>query len=137
MTKIKEIDLRLAHWDGAYTTPDGKERSYFTLHIYLNDATNQPDGQKLVGGATTFWMRNSNRRFDVHPKIGSVLIFQHSHLLHSGDDVNGVIDDKRCVVVINSLIHGFMRYMGLKSTSADHDLGKENLKKSSLVHAIG
>ena len=27
------------HCDGAYETPDGKERSYFTLHLYLNDAT--------------------------------------------------------------------------------------------------
>lgn len=24
------------HWDGCYVTPDGKERSLFTIHIYLN-----------------------------------------------------------------------------------------------------
>jgi hypothetical protein len=26
-------------------------------------------------------------RLDVNPKMGSVLLFQHAHLLHSGDDV--------------------------------------------------
>jgi hypothetical protein len=25
-----------AHCDGSYATPDGSERSYFTLHLYLN-----------------------------------------------------------------------------------------------------
>lgn len=24
------------HWDGCYVTPDGKERSLFTIHLYLN-----------------------------------------------------------------------------------------------------
>jgi hypothetical protein len=27
------------------------------------------------------------RRLDVDPKMGRVLIFQHAHLLHSGDEV--------------------------------------------------
>ncbi|KAF1966634.1 hypothetical protein BU23DRAFT_560050 [Bimuria novae-zelandiae CBS 107.79] len=71
-----------AHNDGAYETPDGKERSYFTLHLYLNDATGQ-----LKGGATTFYDYNMNRKIDVVPKSGRVLIFQHRSLLHSGDDV--------------------------------------------------
>ena len=28
------------------------------------------------------------RRLDVDPKMGRVLIFQHAHLLHSGDEVH-------------------------------------------------
>jgi hypothetical protein len=70
-------------------TPDGKEKSFFTLHLYLNDADHQEDGERLRGGATTFWdyMLDNRRRLDVNPKMGSVLIFQHAELLHSGDDL--------------------------------------------------
>jgi len=70
-------------------TPDNKERTLFTLHLYLNDADHQEDGQKLMGGATTFWgpMLDNKTRVDVNPKMGSVLIFQHADLLHSGDDL--------------------------------------------------
>ncbi|CAI6339484.1 unnamed protein product [Periconia digitata] len=71
-----------AHCDGCYETPDGKERSYFTLHLYLNDAADQLDG-----GATLFhnWFMNKETRVD--PKAGRVLLFQHRDLLHSGEDV--------------------------------------------------
>jgi hypothetical protein len=57
--------------------------------LYLNDADHQEDGQKLKGGATTFWgfMMDRRARVDVNPKMGSVLIFQHDELLHSGDDL--------------------------------------------------
>jgi hypothetical protein len=79
--------LTTGHWDGNYVTPDQKERSYFTLHLYLNDSKNQPEGETLVGGATTFWSWDSRHRLDVNPKMGSVLIFQHDELVHSGDDV--------------------------------------------------
>jgi hypothetical protein len=77
---------RIAHFDGSYTTPDGNEVSHATLHLYLNDAEHQPEGETLVGGATTFWSFDE-RRFDVAPLMGSVLIFQHGGLLHSGDEV--------------------------------------------------
>lgn len=76
-----------AHCDGMYETPDEKERSYFTLHLYLNDTDHQPNDEPLEGGATTFWSMNMNDRLDVQPKMGSVLIFQQRFLLHSGDDV--------------------------------------------------
>ena len=72
----------LAHCDGCYETPDGTERSYFTLHLYLNDAEGQ-----LQGGATSFYDYNMTRKIDVMTKSGRVLIFQHRNLLHSGDDV--------------------------------------------------
>ncbi|KAF1985616.1 oxidoreductase domain-containing protein [Aulographum hederae CBS 113979] len=77
------------HCDGCYETPDRSERSYFTLHLYLNDAdSEEADGnERLVGGATTFHSYNMEKDFDVKPKVGRVLLFQHSYLMHSGDDV--------------------------------------------------
>lgn len=54
------------HCDGTYETPDRKERTYFTLHLYLNtsdvvskkeahgNGTAGSTGPVLVGGATTF-----------------------------------------------------------------------------------
>lgn len=51
------------HCDGTYETPDRKERTYFTLHLYLNSAKAGTAGgmkemeegsEELLGGATTF-----------------------------------------------------------------------------------
>ena len=106
------------HEDGSYETPDRKERSYFTLHLYLNnaDVVSKEEAERtgipftdsvLVGGATTFhaWVRldanpdhyrtlltlqdeeNMKVRYDVLPKAGRILLFQHRGLCHSGDDV--------------------------------------------------
>jgi hypothetical protein len=86
------------HCDGSYETPNRKERSYFTLHLYLNNATvvspeemsteNLNDAKDLlVGGATTFHAYNMIDKLDVLPKAGRILLFQHRDLLHSGDDV--------------------------------------------------
>ena len=89
------------HCDGVYETPDRKERSYFTLHLYLNNADEvlMPDKMEdsndcrmekenvLVGGATTFHSYDMKRKYDVLPKAGRILLFQHRDLLHSGDDV--------------------------------------------------
>lgn len=76
-----------AHCDGTYETPDGQERSYFTLHLYLNDAVGKDGEEMLEGGATTFFSYNMRERIDVVPKCGRVLLFQHRNLLHAGDDV--------------------------------------------------
>jgi hypothetical protein len=81
------LSRNIAHWDGAYVTPDRSEKSYFTLHLYMNDREHQPKGETLSGGATTFWTWSSEGRYDVDPKMGSILIFQHADLLHSGDDL--------------------------------------------------
>ncbi|TEY48021.1 hypothetical protein BOTCAL_0299g00160 [Botryotinia calthae] len=86
------------HVDGAYGNPDGSARSFFTIHLYLNDSAqelekdpNTPkfpkDSEMLRGGATTFHSKDMKERLDVDPKVGRVLIFQHRRLLHSGDDV--------------------------------------------------
>jgi len=90
-----------AHCDGAFSQEvDGKVlRTFYTLHLYLNDAEAEAEIQpsssdatsqtpSLVGGATSFLSYDHDvRRVDVNPKAGRVLIFQHDGLYHSGDDV--------------------------------------------------
>jgi hypothetical protein len=96
------------HCDGMYETPDRSERSYVTIHLYLNDTgvplleehENMSEHERLEvghtglkGGATTFHSMSGRMecKLDVEPRAGRVLIFQHRSLLHSGDDViNGV-----------------------------------------------
>ncbi|KAK4541922.1 hypothetical protein LTR36_007286 [Oleoguttula mirabilis] len=90
------------HCDGSYETPGRKERSYFTMHLYLNDTGATSDAElakmsaterleavksELVGGATTFHSIDMQKQLDVVPKCGRILLFQHRDLLHSGDDV--------------------------------------------------
>ncbi|RAL06000.1 uncharacterized protein BO80DRAFT_431119 [Aspergillus ibericus CBS 121593] len=99
------------HWDGNYVTPDGKERSYYTVQVYLNGGGEQDlkvlgremkrlevegggkgnlDVQgELLGGATSFLPRyeEKERHLRVFPKMGSVLVFQQRDLLHGGDPV--------------------------------------------------
>lgn len=79
-----------AHCDGAFSEEvDGKVfKTFFTLHLYLNDSVAEAGkSAELVGGATSFLSGDSNRRVDVDPKAGRVLIFQHRRLFHCGDDV--------------------------------------------------
>ncbi|KEQ77796.1 hypothetical protein M436DRAFT_59754 [Aureobasidium namibiae CBS 147.97] len=77
------------HEDGVYQTPDGSERSFFTFHLYLNGNGGISDAgdDQVQGGATTFHSHNMMQRYEVLPKTGRVLIFQHRNLWHSGDDV--------------------------------------------------
>ncbi|KAK4162615.1 hypothetical protein QBC43DRAFT_195063, partial [Cladorrhinum sp. PSN259] len=72
--------------------PEGPVKTLFTVHLYLNDSKaevsdDNTEGVELVGGATTLFSTDESRRYDVNPKAGRVLIFQHSGVLHSGDDV--------------------------------------------------
>ncbi|PYH97250.1 oxidoreductase domain-containing protein [Aspergillus ellipticus CBS 707.79] len=97
------------HWDGFYTTPDKTEKSYFTVHLYLNGAGEQDhnewkkamkkvgtSGEKnldtngeLLGGATSFLegFNEKGRTLRVFPRTGSVLVFQQNDLMHAGDPV--------------------------------------------------
>ncbi|GAB1204354.1 hypothetical protein APSETT445_003007 [Aspergillus pseudonomiae] len=98
------------HWDAFYTTPDRKEKSFYTVHLYLNgdgeqdlqelvreqtrvekgeEKVNLDVGGKLLGGATSFLPRyeEKERQLRVFPKMGSVLVFQQYDLLHGGDSV--------------------------------------------------
>lgn len=82
-----------AHCDSPYAEKDDREeggvlKTLFTVHLYLNDSKAEVgDEAELVGGATTLFSSDEKRRFDVNPKAGRVLIFQHAGVLHSGDDV--------------------------------------------------
>ncbi|KAI5303827.1 hypothetical protein KEM56_007145 [Ascosphaera pollenicola] len=85
---VKEI----AHADSMFTSPNG-EKSYFTVHLYLNDSAEalQPNDiheETLRGGSTPFLSANRKRRLDVWPKAGRVLLFQQRKLVHCGDRVN-------------------------------------------------
>ena len=78
------------------------------MHLYLNDSAQvlglnnlenreqavtkefeqETAGELLFGGATTFHShKDPEKRMDIDPKAGRVLIFQQKRLLHSGDDV--------------------------------------------------
>ena len=75
------------HYDGTFRVPGGDEQSLYTLHLYLNGVRDESEEGKLEGGATTFHSDDGGRDFDVDPKAGRVLIFQHRGLMHSGADV--------------------------------------------------
>ncbi|KAK0671769.1 hypothetical protein QBC41DRAFT_218561 [Cercophora samala] len=80
------------HCDSPFQMPgDGNVvKTLFTVHIYLNDCkatAEDPDSTELVGGATTLFSSDEKRRYDVECKAGRVLVFQHSAVLHSGDEV--------------------------------------------------
>lgn len=79
------------HCDGSYETASREERTYFTLHLYLNNSGAKGSKGDLVGGATRFHsypsMEKKEAILDVLPKTGRILLFQHRNLLHSGDDV--------------------------------------------------
>ncbi|KAF5662162.1 oxidoreductase containing protein [Fusarium heterosporum] len=82
------------HCDGSYyyTEGDGIEfETFYTVHLYLNDAVENDPTSELQGGATSFLDNKREKRVDVNPKAGSVLIFQHDGLFHEGATVtNGV-----------------------------------------------
>ena len=63
------------HMDGMYVRPDGIEKSFITVQLYLNGG--------FKGGATTFLNDFESERLEVVPEPGRVLIFEH-RLLHEG-----------------------------------------------------
>lgn len=99
------------HGDASYVTPDGQERSFYTIHLYLNGEGEQDleelrgerrrmvrDGEvnrdvngRLLGGATSFIARfedeENEEQVRVFPRTGSVLVFQQMDLIHGGDQV--------------------------------------------------
>ncbi|KAK7431921.1 hypothetical protein QQZ08_001540 [Neonectria magnoliae] len=77
------------HCDGPYWYEDGKRefQTHYTVHLYLNDSVVNDPNSDLKGGATSFLNRKQDKRVDVNPKMGSVLIFQHSRLFHEGAQV--------------------------------------------------
>ena len=77
-------DFFRRHPDGSYRRPDshpkGGDVSLVTLQLYLNEG--------FEGGSTRFFarMEDGSEHFDVVPKTGSVLLFQH-RLYHSGEEL--------------------------------------------------
>merc|ERR1711994_340843 len=63
------------HLDGSYERPDGKEISFITIQLYLNEG--------FEGGNTTFMSDGTSKNLGVVPKIGRILVFQHE-ILHEG-----------------------------------------------------
>ncbi|KAI9701928.1 MAG: hypothetical protein M1836_001272 [Candelina mexicana] len=114
------------HCDGSYNNEKTGEKSFYTLHLYLNDSvqghlasttlptqheltqtTDELEEEPLQGGATTFHSDDANNKktLDVHPKAGRVLIFQHNGLLHSGNDVTAGVK----YTMRTDLMYEFMR----------------------------
>lgn len=73
-----------AHCDAAYVRAGGRERSFLTVHVYLNS---EGEGGECRGGATRFWGMNMKEFVDVEARVGRVLVFQQRGLLHSGEVV--------------------------------------------------
>lgn len=75
------------HFDGSYMRPRSHptapgDTSFITLQVYLNGGTDV-----MTGGTTRFHdVTKSWRYFDVVPKPGSVLLFDHQ-MYHSGEKV--------------------------------------------------
>ncbi|KAK7228156.1 hypothetical protein V2G26_000326 [Clonostachys chloroleuca] len=60
-------------------------QTHYTAMLYLSDSTTERGGtEPLKGGVTSFLSRDRERRVDVDPRAGSVLIFQQRGLLHEG-----------------------------------------------------
>ncbi len=76
------------HCDGSYVTPDGAEMSFLTIHIYLNGSDVKEGELPLEGGATRFFSPSMKDHYDVNPRTGSCLVFQHRDLIHSGEEVD-------------------------------------------------
>ena len=75
------------HCDGQFRTKDGSEFSLYTVHLYLNEST---EDEKMVGGSTSFFSpygSKTQKEVHVRPKMGRVLLFQHRDMIHSGEEV--------------------------------------------------
>jgi len=62
--------------DLSYMTPDGSQKSYITIQLYLNEG--------FSGGNTTFLsLKKDEENVGVIPRTGSILVFQHD-IVHEG-----------------------------------------------------
>jgi hypothetical protein len=79
LKRVYGTNKSLGHYDEPYVTASGTEASFYTLQVYLNGV--------VKGGATRFHSADMERWVDVDAKMGRVLIFQHTDLVHSGAEV--------------------------------------------------
>jgi len=95
----------VAHCDGPYREDDNI-KTIFTVHLYLNDSKAEAGEEaELVGGATSFLSRDEQRKVDVDPKAGRVLIFQHRGLYHEGAEVFQGIKYTMRTDIMYELVH--------------------------------
>ncbi|KAI1394695.1 hypothetical protein F4819DRAFT_480848 [Hypoxylon fuscum] len=76
------------HCDGHFVDEDKGEKSYLTVHLYLNGG--RSDDGAVEGGATRFavdFEDPEEGRLDVNPKAGSLVIFQQRDMYHEGTEV--------------------------------------------------
>eukprot|EP01083_Nonionella_stella_P135680 412744_1 len=92
------------HQDIQYTRgpefgPKTGETSYITVQLYLNDNFKGGPTQFLCGSVQN---PGKSRYYDVKPKVGSVLIFDHD-ILHEGSEVkNGTKYSVRTDIMFTS-----------------------------------
>jgi len=68
-----------SHFDGTYERPDGKEKSFVTFFLFLND--------ECKGGCSTFVSpMKESVTYPCEPKAGRLIVFQHN-ILHRGSIV--------------------------------------------------
>ncbi|KAJ7152663.1 hypothetical protein C8R43DRAFT_1003214 [Mycena crocata] len=87
-----------AHVDGQYRCEKTKQRTFYTLQFYLpSDASGSKHSfLPAQGGTTRFIGRISKPGYaDVEAIPGRVLVFQHTELLHTGEEVTGGV---KCTV---------------------------------------
>lgn len=84
------------HCDGHYVGKGGgggtgrAEKSFLTVHLYLNGGGQGGEEEEIEGGATRFGIDFENPKedkLDIDPKRGSVLIFQQRDMYHEGAEV--------------------------------------------------
>ncbi|KAJ7603563.1 hypothetical protein FB45DRAFT_729884, partial [Roridomyces roridus] len=81
------------HCDGPYINRETKQRTFFTLQFYLpSDASGSNESFLHPEGGSTRFLSKYTKRIDyadVKAIPGRALIFQHAHLLHTGEEVTG------------------------------------------------
>ncbi|KAJ7243182.1 hypothetical protein B0H12DRAFT_837706 [Mycena haematopus] len=86
------------HCDGTYVDQKTNQRTFYTLQFYLpSDASGSKESfVPASGGSTRFTIRGEPRKYaDVEAVPGRVLVFQHTDLWHTGEEVTGGV---KCTV---------------------------------------
>ncbi|KAI1085536.1 hypothetical protein F5B20DRAFT_518760 [Whalleya microplaca] len=86
--KYEPGDYFRPHCDGHSVAKDGAEKSFLTVHLYLNGGG---DDDIVEGGATRFAVDFEDPdagKLDVNPKAGSLVIFQQRDMYHEEVEVS-------------------------------------------------
>ncbi|KAJ6608292.1 hypothetical protein B0H10DRAFT_2068323 [Mycena sp. CBHHK59/15] len=84
------------HIDGCYINEETEQRTFYTLQFYLpSDSSGSPESFRPAEGGTTRFLGRKGAYADVQATPGRILVFQHSKLLHTGEEVTGGV---KCTV---------------------------------------